>query len=139
MAGRSAARQGSTGLWSPAADRRSTPHMAHHQPAALPAPGNMPRPVLMQVGVAYGQLWTFERSKPHRWATVNLPIGHDERLLEPGMKVAFDSPDPIVGHGMIGPVVIFNDANGRRWQRTQTALVRLKPSIGRPRRWHAAF
>ena len=90
--------------------------------------------IVRSVGVAYGELWTFNRNKPCGWSVVALPLESSRALLEPGGKLSFDSPDPLNLMGLIGPVVTFVDANGKTWQKTATSIVQLEKRSWKPRR-----
>jgi len=95
--------------------------------------------ILQSAGMAYGRLWTNDRTKPERWAIASTPIQLEDLLLEPGKKLRLDAPESTSNEGMVGPIAVFMDANGRTWQKTRTRTVQVKSEERRPRRRDAWF
>lgn len=91
---------------------------------------------------AYGQKWVVDEQLPVYWDLDFVPHTRlPRRLLPPGEELTVEAPDERSDVGILGPVIILVDTNGRQWQRTEWDWRELvKPSSeGPPPRRHLWF
>lgn len=91
---------------------------------------------VLNLSVAYGTWWVHDRKKPETWATITVPLNGP---LLPGAELECASPDPVAGHGYIGPIVSIEDVNARRWLITRVDKRPLASPNRPPRRRDAWF
>jgi hypothetical protein len=95
---------------------------------------------LNMVGMAYGNVFSHDRHSVETWATIDLPLGREDRLLVPAGQLVLPAPQDPTNVGILGPIVEFVDSTGRTWEKSMYATRQVRRSKARkPRRRDAWF